>query len=160
MQIYRQKFQDCSTWNTKRQLSHKSLHFYGLKITEQDYLCNPAPYLQIDFLDVAAHHAAFLEIALVVLLGAPEGLGWLDPRGDGLAVSTGGVQLGDLRPGLGFLLVIMGKDHAAILRPAVRPLTIDLGGVVEQEERVEQRFIGEARWIKCNLDDFRVAGAV
>ena len=98
--------------------------------------------------DVTAHHAALLEILLVVLLCLPECSGGNDLGGDGLAVSAGGVEFGDLGAGLGELLVVMGEDDAAVLRAPVRTLAIDLGGIVQSEECVQKRFVGETGWSK------------
>lgn len=92
-------------------------------------------------LDVAVHHSAFFEIFLVVLFCLPEGGGWNDLRCDGFAVGAGGVELGDLCAGLGELLVVMGKDNAAVLSAPVRTLAIHLSGIVQREERVQQRFV-------------------
>ena len=92
---------------------------------------------------MAADHASFFEVALVVFLGLPEGGGGDYLGCDGLAVGAGGVELGDAGAGLGDLLVGVGEDDAAILGAEVRTLAVDLGGIVQGEEGVEERLVGE-----------------
>ena len=78
---------------------------------------------------------------MVVLFGLPEGSRGHDLGGYGKTVRPGGVELGDLGPSLHELLVRMGEEYAAILGSPVRPLAINLGRIVESEERVEKRLI-------------------
>src|ERR1700678_3576169 len=54
----------------------------------------------------------------------------------------------------------MREDHAAILRAPIWALTIDLGGIMHGEERIQQRFVGKTGWIEGDFDDLRMAGAV
>src|SRR5580698_7936609 len=110
--------------------------------------------------DVTVHHAAFLQIFLVVFLGLPEGGGGEDLCGDGLAVGAGGVELRDAGACLGGLLVGAGEDDAAVLRAEVGTLTVDLSGIVHGEEGVEQRVVGETAVVEGYFYYFRVAGAV
>jgi hypothetical protein len=110
--------------------------------------------------DVAAHHATLFKILLVILFGLPERSRWNNLSCDGLAIRSGGVKLGDLRAGLGKLLVGMGEDDAAILRAPIRTLAIHLGGIVHREERIQQRLVGKAGWIESDLNDLRMACAV
>src|SRR6266542_4880365 len=73
------------------------------------------------------HHAAgapVLEVALVVFLGAPEGLGGLDRGDDRIREALLRVRLRLMR-GLG-LLVRVGEDHGAILGADVGPLAVHL----------------------------------
>ena len=90
---------------------------------------------------MAVHHAAFLQIFLVVLFCLPEGGGGNNLRSDGLAVGAGGIEFGDLCARLSELLVVMGKDDAAVLCAPVRTLAVYLSGIVQREESVEQRFV-------------------
>src|SRR5580692_10363786 len=93
-------------------------------------------------LDVAADHAAFFEVFLVVLFGLPERRCWDDLGRDGFSVRASSVELGDLCPGLGELLVVLSEDDATVLRTPIRTLAVDLGGIVHAEKRVKQRFVG------------------
>ena len=54
----------------------------------------------------------------------------------------------------------MEENRSAVLSAEVRALTVYLGGIVEGEEHIQQRFVGKAGWIEGDVDDFRVAGAV
>jgi hypothetical protein len=92
-------------------------------------------------LDVAADGAAFLQIFLVVFFGAPEGFRWDDLGHDGLRELLLGCEAGDGGPGSGFLLWGVEEDGAAILRAPVGTLAVELGGVVELEESIEQLFV-------------------
>src|SRR5271154_4276523 len=111
-------------------------------------------------LDMAADHAALFEVALVVLLGLPEGLGGEDLGGDGGAEAAGGVEFGDLCAGLTGLLVGVGEDDGAILRSPIGTLAVDLGGIVEGKEGIEQAFVADAGGVEEELDHLGVAGAV
>ena len=64
---------------------------------------------------MAADHATFLKVLLVVFFGLPERSGCNDLGCDWFAVRAGGVELGDLRAGLSELLVVMREDDAAVL---------------------------------------------
>src|SRR5206468_359037 len=64
------------------------------------------------FLNVAAHHAALLQIALVVLLGLPEDRCRLYLGGDGQPVRSGGIQFRYFGPGLAHLFFASRKDDA------------------------------------------------
>ena len=59
-------------------------------------------------------------------------------------------NLGDVRFRDAFLFVIAVKDHRAILRAGVRPLTIELRGVVNHgEEDFEKLSVGDLRRVKA-----------
>ncbi len=92
---------------------------------------------------MAAHHAALLEILLVILFSLPEGICRNDLSCDGFAIRSGGVKLCDLRACLGELLVSLCEDDAAILCAPIRTLAIHLGRIVQRKERVQQRLIGK-----------------
>ncbi len=94
-------------------------------------------------LNVAAQGAAFLEVFLVVLLCAPEGLGGDDLGDDGLGESLLRGEAGDGGLGGSFLLGRVEEDDAAVLRAPVGPLAVELGGIVEREERVEELLVGD-----------------
>src|SRR5665213_371946 len=111
-------------------------------------------------LNVTTHHAALLQIALVVLLSLPKCLRRLYLGGNRLAIGAGGVKFGDLRSSLGCLLLVVSEDNAAILRSPIRALSVHLGRIVKCKKCVEKCLIREAGRVKLNLYDFRVAGAV
>src|SRR5689334_3919718 len=78
-----------------------------------------------------AVRAALLEVALVVLLGAPERGGGLDLGHDRVAKALLRA-LDDLARGLG-LLVRLGEDHRPVLPADVRALAVELRRVVDLE---------------------------
>ncbi len=110
---------------------------------------------------MAAGLAALFQILLVVLFGAPEGLGGLDFGDDALwcEMARSG-ELLDLGLGLRFLLGSVKEDGGAILRAPVGSLTVECGGVVKFEESVEQFLIADFFGIEVKLDDFGMAGLV
>ena len=83
--------------------------------------------------------AALRQVLLVVLFGAPEGLGRLDFGDDalGLEAPFGGKPL-NLGAGLRLLLRGVEEDGRAVLRAPVRALAVEGGGVVESEEGVKE----------------------
>src|SRR5215469_5808542 len=109
---------------------------------------------------MAVHHPALLEIALVVLFRLPEGLCWTYLGRNRVTVSSRRAEFSYLSPGLCLLLAGVGEDDAAVLGSQVRSLTVHLCGIVHREERVEKGLVGEARWIKCDLNDFYMTGSV
>src|SRR5580698_9678284 len=97
---------------------------------------------------MTAHHAALLEIPLVILLSSPEGRPRNHLRCNLLTVCPACAQLRNLCAGLSELLVAVGKDNAAILRAVIRTLAIHLGRIVHRKESVQQRFVGKTGWIE------------
>ena len=110
--------------------------------------------------DVAADHAALFKVLLVVFLSLPEGCGRDDPGCDGFAERAGGVELGNFRIGLCGLIVRFAKDNGAVLGAPVWALAVELGGVVEGEEGVEEGLVGDTLGIKGKLNDLCVPGAI
>ena len=110
---------------------------------------------------VAARLPALFQIALVVIFGAPEGLGGFDFGHNtfGLEAAFGG-ELLDLSAGLCFLLGGVEEDGGAVLRAPVRALAVECGGVVEGEEGVEKLFEADAVGVEVEFDDLGVAGLV
>src|SRR4051794_19746950 len=99
---------------------------------------------------------ALLEIALVVLLGAPERSGRLDLGHD--RVAKAGLRplddlLGDLR-----LLVGVGKDDGAVLPADVRALAIELGRVVQLEVLGDQILVADLGGVERYLGALDVPG--
>src|SRR5262249_28238219 len=66
--------------------------------------------------------------------------------------------LGALR--LSSLLGRVVEDRRAVLRAVVRSLTVELRGIVQLPERVEQLIVGYFLRIVGELHDFRVSGSV
>jgi hypothetical protein len=112
-------------------------------------------------LDVAACLAALLQIALVILLGPPEGLRRLNLGHNalGLEAALGGKLL-DFGASLRLLLRRVEEDGRAILRAQVRPLAVEGGGVMKCEEGIQQLLIRDLRGIEVQLDYLGVAGLV
>src|SRR5258708_35114813 len=91
------------------------------------------------FSNVAAGLAALFEVALVVFLGAPEGLGRLNLGDDALRLEAAFVgELLDLGLGLGFLLGRVEEDGRPVLRAPVGTLAVHGGRVVQSKERVKE----------------------
>ena len=90
---------------------------------------------------MAAEGATFFEVSLVVFFGAPEGLGGDDLGDDGLRILFLVGEAGDKGFRGGFLLGGMEEDDAAILSAPVRALAVELGGIVEGEELLEEAVV-------------------
>jgi len=74
---------------------------------------------------VAACLTALFQVALVVLLGAPEGLGRLDFRDDLLRLEAAfGGELFDFGARVRLLLLRVEEDSRAVLRAPVRALAV------------------------------------
>ncbi len=93
--------------------------------------------------DVAAHHAALLQILLVVLLGLPEVRSRRHLGHDRRAKGSRCVQLRDLCPCRRGLFLRMREDHAAVLRAPVRALPVQLRGIVQREKRIQQSLVAD-----------------
>src|SRR3989475_8297150 len=78
---------------------------------------------------------------------------YTDTRGRGLLQ----VSLATAR--FNFSHFVVGKDGRAILRPHIRPLPVQSGGIVNREEHPEQVTIGNDIRIEGHLADLGVAGA-
>ena len=101
--------------------------------------------------------AALLEVLLVVLLGAPEGGGGLDERGDRAA---GFDADGASRPRRAGAARRRGeKIRRAVLGADVRTLAVDLGRVVRAPEHGKQLVEPDARWVVLDFHHFGVTGA-
>jgi len=61
---------------------------------------------------------------------------------------------------MGWRKVLVGKDHRAVLVAHIGSLTVELGGVVEAPERIEELAIGDPRWVVLHLHHLGVARTV
>src|SRR5205823_4942237 len=59
-----------------------------------------------------------------------------------------------------FLLGIMEEDNRAVLGPDIRPLAVELGGIVVVPENVQQLFIGNLLGVVFHFHHFGVARSV
>ncbi len=110
--------------------------------------------------EIAARAAVFLEVSLVVFLGAPEGGRRLDHGCDGTPERTGGLES---LLGLDGLLLLLGRveeDHRAVLVADVGALAVDLGRVVHLPEGLEQGLVGDSGRVVLHLHHLGVTGAV
>src|SRR5208337_837933 len=118
-------------------------------------------YLIRASLDVAACLAALFEIALVVLLCAPEGLGRLNFRDDRLRTEAAlGGKLLDFGAGLRVLLGRVKEDSRAVLRTPIGALAVEGSGIVEGKEGVQKLFEADFFSIEVHFDHLGVAGQV
>src|SRR5690348_15921208 len=109
---------------------------------------------------MAGGQAILLEVALVILLPAPEcGCGF-DRGDDGTTESSGSRK--SLLPLLrdAGLFGAVCEDHRAILRSHVGTLPVQLCWIVFHEEDVDELLIRHFLRVVGHLDDFCVAGAV
>ena len=98
-------------------------------------------------------------IVLVIILRRIERLQRHHLGHDRLGKHFGFVELRDVRFRDLLLLVVAVENHRAILRAIVRPLPVQLRGIVGHREKHPQQFsIGDLRRIVCNLHRFGVAG--
>ncbi len=110
---------------------------------------------------MAVREAAFFQIALVILFGAPEGLRRLDLGDDSLRPETAlRRELLDLGARLRFLFRGMEKDGRAVLCPPVWPLAVQRRRVVKVEERIQELFVAHFRGLELQFDDLGMAGLV
>ena len=110
---------------------------------------------------MAASLAALFQVALVVLFGAPKGLGCLNPGDDGLIFETiFRNKLGDFVLRLGELLWRMEEDGGAVLRTLVGALAVEGGGVVEGKKSVQKLIVANLGGVKINLDHLGMACGV
>src|ERR1700761_5836915 len=103
---------------------------------------------------MTARQPALLEIPLMVVLSAPEGLR-RNHLGDNLLrlkAAFGGERL-NLRLRLDLLLRRVEKNRGAILRTPVRPLTIHRRGIMKLEKCIEQLAVADLFRIKIDLYD-------
>src|SRR4051794_32603765 len=89
--------------------------------------------------DMTLLYATLLQILLVVLLGAIEGLRGFDHCDDGFINLFLNILLDAL--GSGFLLGRMKEDRRAILSSVVRSLAVELRRIVELEKQTHQLLI-------------------
>src|SRR5947207_10019016 len=101
---------------------------------------------------MAGRKSVLLEIALVVLFGAPERGRGLDARYD-RAFEAAGERFFFCARGT-LLLGRVNEDHRAVLRPRIRSLTVQLGRIVILKKNIEQLLIGNSLWIEGHLHHF------
>src|SRR5260221_705023 len=109
---------------------------------------------------MAGSEAAFLEILLMIVLGAIEGLGRLD-RGDDRPAEA----LRRFEPSLGrlggcLLQRRVEEDRRAVLRPDIGALAVQGRRVMVLPEDVEELLIARSGRIALDLDDLGMAGFV
>lgn len=110
---------------------------------------------------MAGSLATFFQIALVVVLGAPEGLCGLDLSDNGVRFETiFGEKLDDFGLSLGLLVGGVKEDGGAVLGAVVGTLAIEGGGVVQNEESVEELLVADQGGIEVKFDNLGVAGLV
>src|SRR5258708_1596124 len=102
--------------------------------------------------------AMFLEVALMIILGAPEGGGGLDLGPVGRLPFAGGLDRRFPLPGDALLFRAVGEDRRAVLGADIRSLAIALGGVVHPEEQIDQIAIGDLGGVEGDLDDLGMVG--
>src|SRR5579864_7426631 len=99
--------------------------------------------------DVAAAQALFLQVALVVFLGAIEGGSGNNFSDDGLPETCLPALPGCAR---GLLLFRTVKENGrTVLRAGVRPLPVRSGGVVHLPEVIQQFLVGNFGRIEGDL---------
>src|SRR6266540_3130411 len=109
-------------------------------------------------LDLAVRETALFEVALVVVLSAPEVLRGRDLGHDRAAVAP--ALLKSLLRLLRRLLLLraVDEDDRTVLCPDVGPLLVERGGIVVLPEDVEKPIVRDARRIELHLDAFGVSG--
>ena len=107
---------------------------------------------------MALGEAALFQILLVVLFRAPEFAGRDDLRHDGLRKPS----LSRLARRTRFyqLLGRVVKDRRTVLRPDIRTLPVERGGIVIIPEYFQQVMVAENLRIICDFNHFRVSGGV
>lgn len=104
--------------------------------------------------------AALLQVFLVIVLGAPEGCSWNNLSDDLSREAPRGLQLVFHFRGDSLLLWGVEEHDATILRAVIRPLAIELRGVVKLEEFFDQLFVRHLRRIEREMHDFSMTSAV
>src|SRR5271170_7788115 len=97
---------------------------------------------------MARLNALFLEVFLVILLGAEEFRSRNDLRHDLALEDSRFVQRRHRFARLRFLLGVMKENRGAVLRPVIRPLPVELSRVVALEEDGKQLAIGNLVWVE------------
>src|ERR1700722_3886831 len=109
---------------------------------------------------MAGDRAALLQVLLVVLFGAPEGLRRHHLGDDRLLKRFLLVQADNRRFRGGLLLGRVKKYRAAILCSPVRTLTVELSGVVQFKKQIQQALIAHLRGIELHFHHFRMPGTI
>ena len=95
-------------------------------------------------------------VIVVLLLSDQEVDGFLQGGDNGLVVDVG--HVGNHRLGRGSLFIRKRHDAGTVLRPDVVALAVELGGVVNREEDLEESFVGNDGRVELNLHHLSVAG--
>ena len=96
-------------------------------------------------------------VVVVVLLLSNQKVEWLLNRGDnGVIVHV--AHIGDHRFSRASLLLRKRHDAGPVLRPDIVALPIELGGVVDREEDLEERFVGDDAWVELDFHHLGVTG--
>src|SRR3979490_2199840 len=109
---------------------------------------------------MAGRQALLLQILLVVILSLEERYCWNDLSDYGLTKTMGVFQLLLRSFGGGFLLWSMKEDSRTILLAPVRPLPVELRGIVVLPEDVEQLVIRKLGGIVIEFDRFGMTGRI
>src|SRR5439155_5939628 len=110
--------------------------------------------------DLAVREAAFLEVSLVIVLGAPERRERRDLGDDRTAIAPAGLLPLAGSRGRFLLRGIVEEDRGSVLRPDVRTLPVLGGWIVIFPEHVEQPVVGDLFRIELDLDGLRVPRAI
>src|ERR1700675_1155925 len=96
------------------------------------------------------------QIILVLRLGVPEGTGGCELGYDFARPETGGLDIRDriLRDAL--LLVVHTENGGSVARSSVVALTVARGGIVNLEEKFQQRPVADQLRIESDLDRLRM----
>src|SRR5271169_6408608 len=97
-----------------------------------------------------------LQIILMLRLGFPEGTGGREFGNDLAGPETGGLDIRDRVLGDALLLVVDVEDCGAVTRAHVAALAVARGGVVNLEEKFQQRPVVDDLRIENDLDRFRM----
>ena len=103
-------------------------------------------------------NVSFLVIPLVVVLGFIEFFSRGDLGGDRPAEAPGRIELFDVHLSGFFLLLAVKKDYGSVLSSDVRALSVDLGGIMKLEEKLQELLVADHGGIEGDLDRFRMPG--
>ena len=94
------------------------------------------------------------------ILGGEEHDRRVDPGHDRLCIAVRFLQYVFRSPGRRFLLGGMKENGGAILRAPIRPLPVELGGIMILPEDFQQLFVSHLGGIEFDFHRFGVPGAV
>ena len=109
---------------------------------------------------MAETSAMFGGVLLVILFRSIERTGELYLRHDRPTQFSRAFELGDCLTGGGFLFMAREENRGAIAVSNIRSLTIERGGIMNLEEKVNQSRIGHHGRLKFDLHHFGMASGV